>query len=515
MKSIKFPIILLILTFLFIITWIVFYPRIYAIHDEAAYMAQAYVMREGTIFGDVARIQVVSSVETEAGHYVTKYAPGTSVLLIPFTFLGWKSVFLLPLLLHLLGFFVFGSILRLRKVPIIFSLLYLIYPTSVLYSRTLMADVPSAVFFLIGLYFYLRKKNYLYLSGFFLGVLPLFRYSNVILAFPFFLLSFIKIFIYERKNPRERLGFIKLLVGFIPGIVLLLFYNKIAFGGFFSTPLGATGTFSLLFLPRNFLFYIVSLSIVYPFMFFSIFFEKKNRFLFWSTTFIFLIFYSSYYYFTLAPGRNMLKTLIVGVRFLLPIAPIFILTYAGVFEWLRKRIRIIAPVGFWAIVFLFSILDVGMVFQHQRYLRVQERYKNCIYQNTDETSLILTNYEGMEFFQPAWGKRQYTLFVYWKNRIPIDLRKYEFEDLLLLTVIRSDKEGNEYVKNYAEELIEEFDGELVKEMQGDPELRLWRLKYEGEDDSVSVNRSTGVSGNKETSKKENLKEIKKEGEGSR
>jgi hypothetical protein len=454
-------------------------------------MAQAYVMREGTVFGDVAGIQVVSSIETDSGHLITKYAPGTSVLLIPFTFFGWKFIFLVPLFLHLIGFFFFAKILRLRKIPITFSLLYLIYPTSVLYSRTLMADIPSAVFFLIGLYFYLKGRNLLYLAGFFLGVIPLFRYSNIILAFPFFLLLFIRIFRLERKNQRDRLDFFRFFIGFIPGIILLLIYNKVAFGGFLSVPLGTTGTFGLQYLPRNLLFYISSLSIIFPLMFFTIFLEKRNRALFWITAFSFIIFYASYYYFTIAPGRSMLKTLIVGMRFLLPIVPIFILCYVGVFDWLRKKIRIIPIIGFWGIVLLFSILNLGMVFQHQGFLKKQEQYKNCIYENTDEESMILTNYDAMEFFQPAWGKRQHAMFVYWKSRIPIDFSEYKFKKLFLLAVIRSDKEGNEYVRMHEEEIVKEYEGEIVKMIQGDPELRLWRLRYESDNASEPEHRGNG------------------------
>ena len=143
----------------FTILWFIFYPPIYAIHDEAAYMAQAYVMQECTIFGDVAGIPVVSSIKTPTGHLVTKYAPGVSFLLIPFTFLGWKSIFLMPLILHIVGFIIFIKILRIYNISTYFSLFYLIYPASVLYSRTIMADVHSAVFFIIAVYFFLRGRH--------------------------------------------------------------------------------------------------------------------------------------------------------------------------------------------------------------------------------------------------------------------------------------------------------------------------------------------------------------------
>ena len=472
----------------FVVLWIVFYPPIYAIHDEAAYMAQAYVMRSGTIFGDVAGINVVSSIKEPSGHLVTKYAPGTSFLLIPFTFIGWKTIFLLPLVLYLLGFFVFIKILKIYNIPPYFSLLYLLYPSSVLYSRTIMADIPSAVFFIIALYLFLKGKRFYFLSGLIFGFLSLFRYSNIILSIPFLIFVAIRFFKEIRKTCFLSSPFLKFVIGLLPGILILLFYNKIAFGGFFNTPLGVTGTFSLGFLPHNILFYVLSMSLIYPFMFFFIFFLRKNRLIFITTAFLFLLFYSLYSYFTTAPGRNMFKTLVVGMRYLLPITPIFILSYCDLLDRIRRKSVFLVNIFFWFLIGIFSILDLGMVYQHQRFLKKQEQYKNIIYENTDEYSLILTNYDGMEFFQPVWGKRKYTMFVYWRNKIPVDLSKYNFKKLYLLTVVRSDKEGNEYVRKYADEIVQEYNGQLVREVKGDPELRLWRLNYESTNDSVSEKR---------------------------
>jgi len=493
----KQSIVLLFIVIIFTILWIIFYPPIYAIHDEAGYMAQAYVMRKGTIFGDVAGIPVVSSVKNSSGHLVTKYAPGTSFLLIPFTFFGWRTIFLVPLILHLIGFIVFLNILKIYKVSPYFSLLYLLYPTSVLYSRTIMADIPSAVFFILACYFFLKGKRFCFLAGLFLGILPLFRYSNIILSIPFFVYLIIDSFKSIKQSNFVYSPFFKLLLGFIPGLLILLFYNKIAFGGFLKTPVGVTGTFSLKFLPRNLFFYIISLSIIYPFMVFTIFFLRKYRFVFITSAFLFLVFYSAYCYFTIAPGKNMLKTLIVGMRYLLPIIPIFILSYSDVFERMKRKIPVLANSFFWLIVIVFSILNLGMVYQHQGFLKEQEKYKNTIYENTDETSLILTNYEGMEYFQSAWGKQEYTLFVYWKDRLLVDFSKYDFDKLFLLAVIRSDKEGNEYVRKYAEEIVEEYSGETVAEIMGDPELRLWRLEYERGNGSETEHRGIG-----ETEKRE-------------
>ena len=140
---------------------------------------------------------------------------------------------------------------------------------------------------------------------------------------------------------------------------------------------------------------------------------------------------------------------------------------------------------------VFSILNLGMVYQHQGFLKEQGKYKNTIYENTDEKSLILINYEGLEFFQPVWGRIEYSSFVYWKDRLLVDFSKYDFDKLFLLTVIRSDKEGNEYVRKYAEEIVEEYNGVLIAEIKKDPELRLWRLQYERENDSEGEYRSIG------------------------
>jgi len=486
---------------IFLLVYIVFYPPIYAIHDEAAYMAQAYVMREGTIFGDVAGIQVAGSIKTESGHFVSRYAPGISFLLIPFSFLGWKFFFLLPLLLHLVGFFIFVKILRIYSISPYFSLLYLLYPTSVLYSRTLMADVPSAVFFIVAIYFFLRGKKFYFLSGFFLGMLPLFRYPNIILSVPFFIYLLVDSIKSARKSSFAISPFSKLFLGFLPGLFLFLFYNKIAFGRFLIVPYGLQGYFSVINLPYNLCFYILSLNVIYPFMFFSIFLLRKDRFVLISSTFLLFLFYALFKYMILAPGKSMLKTSIVGMRYLLPIIPIFILSYVNSLERIKRKKPILANMFFLLIVIVFFILDIGLVYQHQGFLKTQEQYKDIIYSNTDQESLILINDNAMEFFQHVWGERKYEVFVWSKNKLAVDFEKYHFEKLYLLTVIRSDKEGNEYVRKYADEIIKEYSGETVAEIKGDPELRLWKLHYESANDSVSEKRSIGEA-EKEIQKRE-------------
>jgi len=462
------------------VLWVVFYPLIYAIHDEAAYMSQAYVMRTGTIFGDVAGINVVSSVETRGGHLVTKYAPGASFLLIPFTFFGWKTIFLLPLILHLLGFFVFIKILRIYNISPYFSLFYLLYPASVLYSRTIMSDLPSAVFFTIALYFFLRGRKLHFLSGFFFGVLLLFRYSNVILLMPFFVYLVVDLFKKWQKNYFLKSSFFRVSICFFPGFLVFLLYNKFAFGGFLRTSYYIAGMFSLHFFARNLLFYSLSLSLMFPLMLFSIFSHKRDKFVLTSVVVLFALFYSLISSLAVAPGRRLAETLVVGMRYLLPVIPIFILSYSVCLERIKEKRPILGNLFFWFVVGMFFIFDVIMVYKHQGFLKQQEEYKNTIYNNTEEKSLVLTNYDGMEFFQPVWGKRQIGMFVYWKDRVPIDFSKCDFNKLYLLTVIRSDKEGNEYVNKYADEIIKEYNGETVAEIKGDPELRLWKLHYESE-----------------------------------
>src|SRR3989338_3473799 len=127
--------------FIFIVLFVYFYPPIYTIQDEADYFDFAYRLKEGTIYFEPLTSHKIIFNGT---NYVNMYPPGMAVLLLPFTFIHWKAIFLLNPLLHLIAFVFFYKTLKLLEINEKLSLLYLFFPPFVLYARTLVADAACA-----------------------------------------------------------------------------------------------------------------------------------------------------------------------------------------------------------------------------------------------------------------------------------------------------------------------------------------------------------------------------------
>src|SRR5262249_54440073 len=54
---------------LYIVLYALFWPRIYTTMDEAAYMGNAYVLRQGTIYSDVAGVAVTTNFPIPADYW--------------------------------------------------------------------------------------------------------------------------------------------------------------------------------------------------------------------------------------------------------------------------------------------------------------------------------------------------------------------------------------------------------------------------------------------------------------
>ena len=123
MDNTKKILILLVLTY--VLTFIYYYPPMYGISDEQSYLRGAYLLGEGrlTVDDPLHKYYYVPNNEK----YVPFYPPGQSLLLLPFTFLGWKATFLSGLLIHLLGAYIFYLVLKRCGYGIEGTLLYLLF----------------------------------------------------------------------------------------------------------------------------------------------------------------------------------------------------------------------------------------------------------------------------------------------------------------------------------------------------------------------------------------------------
>jgi hypothetical protein len=386
---------------IFVFSFFLFYPPTYAISDEAIYFGMAHVLSTGEVFPDQAAYYVPSTIQGPE-HRISYPPLGWPLLLSILCKFGWHFFFLMPLTLHLIGYYYFRKILLLWEIDSAFSFLYLLFPTFVFHSRTLMSDLPAAVFFLIGFYYSLQnQKRTLILAGICFGISLWIRYASMVVITPVMTLILF----------REKHRIIPLLYGFVPFVMLLGIYHYFAFGNPFVTGYDRIGiplasSFSIGFLMRHFPKYFLILNFLYPLMLLSLPFYKGKRSLeIYSCVGVMVLFYSARFWFD--SGTNFVQTAIKSLRFLLPIIPLLLLSYLFCLDkYIFAKMESYKKWGFAVVVAIcLSAIGIGIQFKHQEYLQRQKHFSDLIYKETSENSSIIANMEIIELLQPVWGKR--------------------------------------------------------------------------------------------------------------
>ena len=422
---ILYPVLLAVILF-------IFYPPFYAISDEQAYLSTAYALGKGTLFLDNAGLKNSFAVITTKSHLINKYPIGNSLLLTPFTIINWKFGFLRNYIFFFAGFILFLKIFDHYGIDRKMALLYLLHPSIILYSRTLMSDIPSMFFALLGVYLILKKKYYL--AGISLGFNLLIRYTNLLLP-----LGICTGLLLEKRSKDA----LKILPGVFLGLVLLLLYNWKAWGDF-TLPFIRTGggTFSMKYLKTSGLYYLISLNVLYPFMLVITLIQGIKRkftgFLF--TTLMFLITYSFYYY--IDRGSNLIETLVMGQRFMLPVIPLLLLLYA---YYLDRKLpfKIILP---WILPLLF-ILDTGMIWKHQIYLNRHRKMAETVLNKTRGSDILILSSEAIELINPFISQQNWVSLNQLNN---INLSHYK--NIFLVIRRESDKNNFPDISRIASEM---------------------------------------------------------------
>lgn len=374
------------------------YPPTFAIVDEDAYLTQALLFRSGRLSYDGSAIPPPHMTVSPAGRAVSKYPPGNALFLLPFTLPGWRWVFLSGLLLAFAGTWLFAATLR-RLCPEAdpgWALLYLCYPTVVVYSRTIMSDLLSATLVLGAFYCLVRGRRWLIAAGLALGAACLVRYSNSVLV------PVLAILILLRGGRAK--GLVGLALGLSPAAVLILGYNSYAFGGPLRFPMQETGSFGLRFAGTNPLYYLVALSAWYPLMPLAPLAAGRGRRLLLGLpplVVLALFAFFSYAY----PARNLLEQNAVGLRYLLPALPFLLLAYALALHELARLFSIPAARH----LLLLLVLAVAVVVQvyHYRYLRRQLACQRILYAALPADAVLACNKDMSELISYAWGWREH------------------------------------------------------------------------------------------------------------
>jgi len=393
--------------------YLAYWPRIFTTMDESAYMGMAYVFRRGTAYPDVAGVQVMASYPVGA-HLISKYPFGMPALLAAVSFLGWLVALGVNLLTHLLTFVTLANLLRRLGVPAVFALLYLLHPTAVIYSRTVMAD-PATGLLLLAAFAALLGGRY-GRCGLCAGLSLLLRTANAV-ALPVLGLSCLFAAAVAAADRAPRLGQARFLPrsgvataglraaarfagGVLPAALALAFYTQSVQGGGLSR---YGGSFALVYFPHTFLTYAVRLSVLYPLMLIApVLYRGPGRFALTGLTYGYLLLYSFWYFTDFT--ASALETFVIGQRFLLAVLPLFILAYAAmVWRLARSWKPALRRAGAVAAGALLVIAAIGIHQRHARELTRLVRIRSTLLRVTSPSDALVCNMPLAKLFHPALG----------------------------------------------------------------------------------------------------------------
>ncbi|MBN2537565.1 hypothetical protein JXB37_04755 [candidate division WOR-3 bacterium] len=450
----------------FALLWLAFFPRTFAIVDEDAYLTQALLLRQGRLTYDDSGIPPPHMTVFTDGRAASKYPPGNSLLILPFTLPGWRLAFLAGLALALLGAWLFRRLLEEVEpgADRAWSLLWLFYPTAVLFSRTLMSDLAAAVFTLAGFLLVARRKWFF--AGLVLGLGCLVRYSSGILAVAALALALL--------SGRGRLRSTALLaLGLVPGAALCLGWNWHAYGGPLQFPMYLTGRFHWAYLGRNLSFYLPALLALYPLMLLAPLAVRRGRRLLVALPAGALI--AAYLFYDYLPGGAPAEQLLVGLRFLLPAIALLALGYAAALDRVARELRGLAWLR-WPVTALLVAAATLVNWRHDQLLKAQAAYQQQLYAAVPEGALLVCNPETSELVTFARGAREWRHYVEFNVPLPLE-REIAARDTVYAALLAKPGRGAKVAETVFWSLVfRRPGGEPALEVREPWRLLVYRLK---------------------------------------
>ncbi len=392
----------------FLLMLAVWYPPIWTYMDENIYVGLAHVLRHGTIYADQAGIQI-PFLFWNGKHLVPQYPLGMPLLIAGISALGWQTIFLANAAVLLLGFFFFMRWLRAEGLNPCYAWLYLYHPTLVFYSRTVMADL-LCMLIVFACCWYFRQKRYL-LAGLLAGISPHTKITGALL------LPVLAVAGAARKDRWAVLQ--KLGVGALPGLAMLLLYNRFTAGHFLVSVYTLTGLEPLSFTHwrRNLVLFAQSLFLIYPLMPLALCIGWKRFRLPLAFIALFVTFHLCVpsTWITGNQWSAWSQRLVLQSRYLLPVIPFLLLMYAYGLDRLSKG-RAARWLG---LVLVPLLLSAGLIhFKHQEYLRELRSFQKTLYETVPEQSGLLVNYDALRLMNDIEGKRPWT-FVSNPKSLPL------------------------------------------------------------------------------------------------
>ena len=325
-----------------------FYPKTTIIADEMHYLSGSQYFLSGKAFDRSSEAWFWKQTRRKDGESVERTlwaaSPTFSVLLIPFVAAGWHSAFVLGTVAQVLAFGGMIYVLRRRGLDPLWATLYLLHPTLVLYSRTVMADVPSSALVVLVLVLLHRERPAYFLAGLVMGFMMMLKMSNLPVVAVFALVTFARDMTWRWSKEADGSGGIRLRwlamgLGMLPAIVGLALINA----HFFNSPFGngyreeVAGFSSAHYLERL-LYYAGMLMLFYPLMLAApVFLRGRYRWEMRLSCLGVLLFFSACVW--VEPGNSLLEAAIRALRYQTTALPFYIVAYAAMIPWLAKKVH--------------------------------------------------------------------------------------------------------------------------------------------------------------------------------
>lgn len=390
-----------------------FFPPIHVSIDEHQYLKNALLIQNGGLKDANPLLYCGGTYKGEA--YLSSYHIGKSISLIPFTWDPIPWVMLSGLLVHLLNMVFFALILRKLTINPWFVGLFAFYPAFVWESRTLFSETFALTLLLGGALAYLyHHSRALFLSGILFGLASFVRYETILISAGFGIALLWK----ERhtilKWGRSPAPFF--VLGGILSAILLLAWNAWYNGNPFSTQIGSPSyvfaTFpQSLFIP-NLFFLVGILLIAFPFMLVLVWKFKPLRLELALATLFTLILFSQTSNVSVFPFLSPL-TPTARMRYLIPLAGLLLIAYAGVLSSLLPTIKsklggmsMRGAVVLIGIVFLAGTF--GLSAMHQELLEKRSTVSEHLFSTIPDGSLVVGSADDCIYFLPPFsGNREY------------------------------------------------------------------------------------------------------------
>lgn len=394
-KSMKKPLLIGLGLYTALFFW--FYPPICGIEDEQGFVNQTIFWSRGSVSAEGSDLSPhLGDLIEVAGRHVPMRHPGRSLITLPFYAIGgYHAIFISGYIIHLVMVLAGARILERLKCTSNWSLLLLFHPTLLLYSRTIMADASAGICLMIPLFIFAKKGRLttrdLIISGLGVSLAAFMRHHASVALIAVSFAAYL-------RNRDLKSWFVVVLASLI-GALPLIAFNVYVYGTIADPYSSKRGSFQLEYLNQQIPFYLESLSLFWPMMFFMpLLVRGPIQNITNGICMIFLLMLGCYYFHD--TGTSHIQTMVIGLRLMQVALPTWIIGYVVVLEqimisrdWLRQKCQnhqiMIQS------VFLMTMTTLSiMLFQaHQKQLNEYENKRLALTNTVPGESFILV--EGM------------------------------------------------------------------------------------------------------------------------